>query len=61
MFMVPNASLVLKDGIKSVGYFDELLTGYEDDDLFIRMFLAGYRSVYINDVVTKWRIYNLSS
>ena len=35
--------------------------GYEDDDLFTRMFSAGYRFVYIKDVVTKWRLYSSST
>ncbi len=61
MFMLPSASLVSKEAIEAVGFFDEGLIGYEDDDLFIRMFSAGYRSVYLKDVVTKWRIYSSST
>jgi cellulose synthase/poly-beta-1,6-N-acetylglucosamine synthase-like glycosyltransferase len=58
MFMLPSASLVSKAAIEAVGFFDESLIGYEDDDLFIRMFAAGYRFVYLNEAVTKWRIYS---
>jgi glycosyltransferase involved in cell wall biosynthesis len=61
MFMLPSASLVSKEAIEAVGFFDERLIGYEDDDLFVRMFSAGYRFVYLNDVVTKWRIYGSST
>jgi glycosyltransferase involved in cell wall biosynthesis len=61
MFMLPSASLVSKAAIEAVGFFDESLIGYEDDDLFIRMFSAGYRFVYLNEAVTKWRIYSSST
>jgi glycosyltransferase involved in cell wall biosynthesis len=61
MFILPSASLVSKEAIKAVGMFDERLSGYEDDDLFIRMFSAAYDSVYINRAVTKWRIYGSST
>ena len=61
MFIVPSASLVSKDAIKAVGMFDERLSGYEDDDLFTRMFSASYDSVYIDKPVTKWRLYASST
>ena len=61
MFILPSASLVLKEAIKAVGMFDERLSGYEDDDLFTRMFSACYDSVYINKSVTKWRLYASST
>jgi glycosyltransferase involved in cell wall biosynthesis len=61
MFMLPSASLVSKEAIEAVGFFDESLIGYEDDDLFIRMFSGGYRFVYVDEAVTKWRIYSSST
>ncbi len=61
LFILPSASLVVKDAILKVGLFDERLSGYEDDDLFVRIFWAGYRSVYLNIPVTRWRIYGNSS
>ncbi len=61
MFILPSASLVSKDAIKAVGMFDERLSGYEDDDLFTRLFSATYDSVYVNRPVTKWRIYSSST
>jgi glycosyltransferase involved in cell wall biosynthesis len=61
MFIVPSACLVSKEAIKVVGMFDERLSGYEDDDLFTRMFSASYDSVYINAPVTKWRLYASST
>jgi glycosyltransferase involved in cell wall biosynthesis len=61
LFMLPSASLVSKEAIEAVGFFDESLIGYEDDDLFIRMFSGGYRFVYVDEAVTKWRIYGSST
>lgn len=61
MFILPGASLVSKEAIKAVGMFDERLSGYEDDDLFTRMFSACYNSIYIDEPVTKWRLYSSST
>ena len=57
MFILPGASLIDRTAFEKVGGFDERLAGYEDDDLFLRLFLAGYRSIYINKPLTKWRIH----
>jgi glycosyltransferase involved in cell wall biosynthesis len=57
MFILPSASLIEKAAFVKVGNFDERLSGYEDDDLFLRMFSHGYRSVYIKKSLSKWRIY----
>jgi glycosyltransferase involved in cell wall biosynthesis len=61
MFVLPGASLLSKAAIKAVGMFDERLSGYEDDDLFTRMFSACYDSIYIDEPVTKWRLYSAST
>jgi glycosyltransferase involved in cell wall biosynthesis len=61
LYIVPSAALVSKEAISSVGYFDERLSGYEDDDLFVRIFWAGYRNVYLNVAVSRWRHYGTSS
>lgn len=42
LMMLPSASLVLREAFLSVGGFDTQFRGYEDDDLFIRMFLDGF-------------------
>jgi glycosyltransferase involved in cell wall biosynthesis len=61
MFILPGASLVAKEAIVRAGGFDERLIGYEDDDLFVRIFSLGYFNEYINRSVTKWRIYPSST
>ena len=61
LYIVPSAALVSKDAISKVGYFDERLSGYEDDDLFVRIFWAGYRNVYLKVAVSRWRHYGGSS
>ena len=61
MFVVPSASLISRRAFQAVGGFDELLSGYEDDDFFLRMFRAGYDNVFIDTPLSKWRIYPTSS
>lgn len=61
MFVLPGASLIDRNVFLEVGHFDERLSGYEDDDLFLRVFRRGFRSVYIDQPVTKWRIHSGST
>jgi GT2 family glycosyltransferase len=61
MFVLPGASLISREAFDSVGGFDECLVGYEDDDLFLRMFCAGYDSIYLNEPLTRWRIHHTST
>lgn len=61
MFILPGATLASKQAMIDAGLFDERLSGYEDDDLFVRMFALGFRNVYLNAAVTRWRIYSGST
>ena len=61
MFILPSASMVSRVAFLAVGGFDERLRGYEDDDLFLRMFRSGYRNVYVDEALSKWRIFAGSS
>lgn len=61
MFVLPSASLISREAFRRVGGFDERLSGYEDDDFFLRMFLAGFTNAYIRTALSKWRIYLTSS
>jgi glycosyltransferase involved in cell wall biosynthesis len=61
MFVLPGASLISHSAFDKVGGFDEQFVGYEDDDLFLRLFAAGFRNVYINQALTKWRLHAAST
>lgn len=61
MFVLPSASLIARHAFNAVGGFDESLIGYEDDDLFFRLFRAGYNNVYIDEALSAWRIYSSST
>jgi glycosyltransferase involved in cell wall biosynthesis len=54
MFVLPSATLVSRAAFEAVGGFDTQFTGYEDDDLFLRIFRAGYTSHFVDQAVTVW-------
>ena len=54
--ILPSASLISKSAFTEVGGFDSELKGYEDDDLFMRFFAAGFTSVYTPRAVTAWTV-----
>ena len=60
MYILPSATLIKRAAFLQVGGFDENLQGYEDDDLFLRFFLAGYSSIFTSKPVSAWTV-NLSS
>jgi glycosyltransferase involved in cell wall biosynthesis len=61
MFVLPSASLISRQALQAVGGFDERLMGYEDDDLFLRLFRCGYDNVYLAERLSQWRIYMASA
>ncbi len=61
MFILPSASIILKEAFDSVKGFDTRLRGYEDDDIFLRLFRKGYRNVFLPQALSQWRIYHSSS
>ena len=61
MFVLPSASIISRAAFDSVGGFDERLCGYEDDDLFLRLFIAGFRNIFINEATAQWRVYKDST
>jgi glycosyltransferase involved in cell wall biosynthesis len=61
MFILPSASLISREAFEIAGGFDERLCGYEDDDLFMRIFRRGYDNVYISRSLSQWRIYPASA
>jgi GT2 family glycosyltransferase len=60
MYILPSATLIKRSTFLAVGGFDETLQGYEDDDLFLRIFLAGYTNRFTPKAVSAWTV-NLSS
>jgi len=61
MFILPSAALISREAFETIGGFDERLCGYEDDDLFLRMFRAGYHNTYLKRALSQWRIYTGST
>jgi glycosyltransferase involved in cell wall biosynthesis len=61
MYVLPSASLIARQAFETVGGFDERLIGYEDDDLFVRLFRAGFDNVYLNERLSQWRLHSNSA
>jgi glycosyltransferase involved in cell wall biosynthesis len=61
MYILPSAALIDRAAFDAVGGFDPRLSGYEDDDLFLRMFLAGYYNVFIPRALSAWCIHGGSA
>ncbi len=57
MFILPSASLIRKSAFDAVGGFDEQLVGYEDDDLFLRLLVAGWDNSHIPESLSFWRMH----
>ena len=55
MYIFPSAAVVRKDAFLQIGGFDERLSGYEDDDLFLRMFRAGWLNAFTPDSMVRYR------
>jgi glycosyltransferase involved in cell wall biosynthesis len=56
LMVLPSASMLRRAALLEVGGFDECLSGYEDDDLFVRMFRADWRHVFVPEPLTRFRI-----
>jgi glycosyltransferase involved in cell wall biosynthesis len=61
MFVLPSAALISRKAFKAVGGFDPQFTGYEDDDLFLRLHCAGYANRFVDRAVTVWCIHDEST
>lgn len=61
MFVLPSASIISRKAFEAVGGFDPQFMGYEDDDLFLRIFRAGYTNYYVDEPVTVWCIHGEST
>ena len=61
MFVLPSASITTRKAFEAVGGFDPQFMGYEDDDLFLRIFRAGFTNYYVDEPVTVWCIHSEST
>lgn len=61
MFVLPSASITTRKAFEAVGGFDPQFMGYEDDDLFLRIFRAGFTNYYVDTPVTVWCIHGEST
>lgn len=57
LMVLPSASLLRLDAFRQAGGFDEALSGYEDDDLFVRFFRLGWKSVFVPRPLLRFRIH----
>jgi len=61
LMILPSAAVIRAKAFNAVGGFDPELCGYEDDDLFIRLFRAGWRAEFFDECLTRFRIHTTSS
>lgn len=61
MFIFPSAAVVRAASFREVGGFDERLAGYEDDDLFLRLFRAGWGNTFVAEGLVRYRRHLSSS
>jgi glycosyltransferase involved in cell wall biosynthesis len=61
LMMLPSASLIRTRAFRDSGGFDTQFRGYEDDDLFLRIFQAGWNFAFEPRDVTNYRIHDENS
>lgn len=61
LMVLPSASILRRSAYLAVGGFDVDLSGYEDDELFLRMFRGRWRSHFVSKSLTMFRTHAASS
>ncbi|HEX7186403.1 MAG TPA: glycosyltransferase [Thermoanaerobaculia bacterium] len=61
LMVLPSASVVRRAAFEQAGGFDEALSGYEDDDLFVRFFRMGWEHVFMDRPLVRFRIHSNGS
>ncbi|HYG61078.1 MAG TPA: glycosyltransferase family 2 protein [Thermoanaerobaculia bacterium] len=61
LMVLPSASIVRRAAFEQAGGFDEELSGYEDDDLFVRFFRLGWEHVFVDRPLLRFRIHSTGS
>ena len=57
LMVLPSASVLRRAAFEQAGGFDEALSGYEDDDLFVRFFRLGWEHVFVDRALVRFRIH----
>jgi glycosyltransferase involved in cell wall biosynthesis len=60
LIVQPSATLISREAFEAVGGFDDRLSGYEDDDLFLRIFQASFENIFVSEPTSQWRIHSSS-
>lgn len=61
LMVLPSASVLRKAAFEDVGGFDPRLRGYEDEDLFVRMFSRGWAHAFAPVSTTRYRVHSSGS
>ncbi|MEO8504157.1 MAG: glycosyltransferase family A protein [Acidobacteriota bacterium] len=61
LMVLPSASVLRRAAFTDVGGFDERLSGYEDDDIFVRFFRRGWEQVFVDRPLVRFRIHDSGS
>ncbi|MGA8810059.1 MAG: glycosyltransferase [Thermoanaerobaculia bacterium] len=57
LMVIPSASMIRRKAFEEAGGFDESLCGYEDDDLFVRIFRLGWSHLFLERPLVRFRIH----
>jgi len=57
LMVLPSASVVRRDAFLELGGFDAGLQGFEDDDLYVRGFRAGWQFSFDGTALTRYRVH----
>src|SRR5262249_50795864 len=60
MGIQPSATLMSREAFERAGRFDEQLSCYEDDDLYLRFFRHGYDMAFVDKICSFWRAHPAS-
>jgi glycosyltransferase involved in cell wall biosynthesis len=61
LMVLPSASVLRRTAFEAAGGFDESLSGYEDDDLFVRFFRLGWGHVFVARPLLRFRVHATGS
>lgn len=61
LMALPSASLMRRDALREVGGFDRRFSGYEDDDLYVRLFRSGWRVTPLARSTVRYRTHDANA